>query len=352
MSFWVSGATLLVGAGTAVAGASAQKSAANKAASAQEKAAALDAETKRTFYNTNATLSQPARSAGGLALARQSYLLGLTPNLDISASQSTPFIGEDGVQWSGPGSVKLNSAQSGGQTAPVPGQIQGDVLTAGNQPSGSNLVPGSNGSMPPDNTIPTGSDSVAGGDYGSYANGITAADVELDPGYQFRKDESAKALQAQLAYGGHGQNSGAAIKAAIQRSQDMASQEFGSAWERARTTRTDTWNMLNGIVQGGNNATSTLAGGGTQAAAGIGDAYGDAGNATAAGAIATGNADAGMYNGIGNSIGAGLTYYTGQKKPNTANTDYSAGTGYNPNFQLDYGSLGQTPSINGIEYKS
>ena len=55
--------------------------------------------------------------------------------------------------------------------------------------------------------------------------------LQMDPGYQFRLSEGLKALDRQAAARG-GLISGAALKAAQRYGQDVASQEFGNAYNR------------------------------------------------------------------------------------------------------------------------
>lgn len=55
--------------------------------------------------------------------------------------------------------------------------------------------------------------------------------LQMDPGYQFRLSEGLKALDRQAAARG-GLISGGALKAAQRYGQDVASQEFGSAYNR------------------------------------------------------------------------------------------------------------------------
>ena len=55
-----------------------------------------------------------------------------------------------------------------------------------------------------------------------------------DPGYQFRQDEARKALEGSAAARG-ALLSGGNLKALQSRSQDLASQEYGQAWNRAST---------------------------------------------------------------------------------------------------------------------
>lgn len=78
---------------------------------------------------------------------------------------------------------------------------------------------------------------------------FTAADMAAyDPGYKFRLDEAARAVQASAAARG-GALGGGALKALVQRSQDVASSEFGAASERFRQQQGDRYNRLFGTTQ-------------------------------------------------------------------------------------------------------
>ena len=85
---------------------------------------------------------------------------------------------------------------------------------------------------------------------------FTAADMAAyDPGYQFRLDEAARAVQSSAAAKG-GALGGGALKALIQRSQDVASSEFGAASDRFRQQQQDRFARLFGTAQlGGDYAT-------------------------------------------------------------------------------------------------
>jgi len=78
---------------------------------------------------------------------------------------------------------------------------------------------------------------------------FTAADMaQYDPGYKFRLDEAARAVQASAAARG-GALGGGALKALVQRSQDVASSEFGAASDRFRQQQNDRYNRLFGSTQ-------------------------------------------------------------------------------------------------------
>ena len=84
---------------------------------------------------------------------------------------------------------------------------------------------------------------------GAGSRTFTAADMAAyDPGYQFRQDESARAVQASAAAKGNSLGGGA-LKALQQRSQDVASSEFGAASDRFRQQQQDRFSRLFGTTQ-------------------------------------------------------------------------------------------------------
>ena len=78
--------------------------------------------------------------------------------------------------------------------------------------------------------------SMAGFDPNSLMRNFGAADFQTDPGYNFRLSEGLKALDRQAAARG-GMMSGAALKAAGRFGGDLASQEYGNAFNRFQTNR-------------------------------------------------------------------------------------------------------------------
>jgi len=114
--------------------------------------------------------------------------------------------------------------------------------------------------------------------------------LAMDPGYKFRMNEGNKALQNSLLARG-GALSGAALKAGQSYSQGMASQEFGSAYNR-----------LLGLANMGAGAAGQQAGFAGQYGMNVGNTLQGMGNAQAAGAIQQGN----IWN---NAINQGMSMY-------------------------------------------
>jgi len=89
---------------------------------------------------------------------------------------------------------------------------------------------------------------------------FTAADMQqYDPGYAFRMDQAAKALQGSAAARG-GALGGGVLRSLTGLSQNLASSEFGAAEARFRGQQTDRFNRLNSLVNLG--ATSANQAGG------------------------------------------------------------------------------------------
>lgn len=78
--------------------------------------------------------------------------------------------------------------------------------------------------------------SMAGFDPNSLMRNFGASDFQTDPGYNFRLSEGLKAIDRQAAARG-GLISGAGLKAAGRFGGDLASQEYGNAFNRFQTSR-------------------------------------------------------------------------------------------------------------------
>jgi len=161
--------------------------------------------------------------------------------------------------------------------------------------------------------------SMAGFDPNSLMRNFGAADFQADPGYNFRLSEGLKALDRQAAARG-GMMSGAALKAAGRYGQDVASQEYGNAFNRFQTNRAsqaglfadaynrdrtrqlDEFSRLGGLMTSGQNAAAGT--GASQAAFGS-----NAANLMSQGAQAMGQGVLGAGQAIGaGQLGAGNTY--------------------------------------------
>lgn len=136
--------------------------------------------------------------------------------------------------------------------------------------------------------------------YGSLMKNYSMSDYQEDPGYQFRLSEGEKGINRNALAAGR-YNSGATLKALNGYNSNMASQEFGNAFDRWRQQNGDRFNRTTGVsgigqraVESGNSDRRMI--GGQIASNKIG-----AGNAGAAGTVGSGNS---WMQGIGTGLNA------------------------------------------------
>lgn len=111
------------------------------------------------------------------------------------------------------------------------------------------------------NALARGMGLTGGAGSGAFMNQPTLAQIQMDPSYGFRQAEGLKALQQSAAAQG-GLLSGSTLKAIQRYGQDLASTEYGNAYNRFMANRA---NQI-GMLQGGANT-------GFGAAQGIGNIY-------------------------------------------------------------------------------
>ena len=133
-----------------------------------------------------------------------------------------------------------------------------------------------------------------------------------DPGYAFRLAEGNRALNQSAAQRG-GLISGNALKAAQRYGQDMGSQEYGNAYQRALDVynagvkrEATGYNRLASLAGVGQTTAGDLAGQAGQYGANVGSLATATGAAQANALTSAGNARASAYQGIGSSFGQGL----------------------------------------------
>jgi hypothetical protein len=177
--------------------------------------------------------------------------------------------------------------------------------------------------------------------YGKYAQDFGMSDFVTDPGYAFRLSEGQKAIDRSAAARG-GTQSGAALRAATRYGQDMGSQEYGNAYNRYQTNRSNQLAPLGSLMTSGQNA-----------AAGAGAAAGNygvtGGNTIMAGGAANAAGQLGVGNTINNALGTAASSYQNQKNFNDYLASKNAQRGLyggstltsNPTYSQDmYGYMG------------
>lgn len=142
-------------------------------------------------------------------------------------------------------------------------------------------------------------------DYGMLTRGFRPQDLEMDPGYAFRLAEGTKALERGAAARG-GLLSGRTLMGTQRFGQELASQEYMNAFNRAQAqlgTRLGTLGSLYGAGQAA-----------AQQVAGQAGEYGsNVGNLLTAGGAARASGYAGVANALNQALGTGLNYYQGQQ---------------------------------------
>jgi hypothetical protein len=152
------------------------------------------------------------------------------------------------------------------------------------------------------------SGNTAASEYGKFARPFGMSDFQQDPGYAFRLSEGMKALEASRAAKG-GLLSGATGKALQRYGQEMGSQEYGSAFNRFQTERSNRLQPLSGLMTLGQAAASNQG-----AAAG---AFGQtAGNLTTDIGAAQAAGQVGMTNALTGALGQYLNYSANQDLAN------------------------------------
>jgi hypothetical protein len=152
------------------------------------------------------------------------------------------------------------------------------------------------------------SGNTAAAEYGKFARPFGMSDFQADPGYAFRLSEGMKALEASRAARG-GLLSGATGKALQRYGQEMGSQEYGNAFNRFQTERSNRLQPLSGLMTLGQAAASNQG-----AAAG---AFGQtAGNLTTSIGAAQAAGQVGMTNALTGALGQYLNYSSNQDLAN------------------------------------
>jgi hypothetical protein len=134
-----------------------------------------------------------------------------------------------------------------------------------------------------------------------------ASDYQADPGYAFRLAEGQKALDRQAAARG-GLISGGALRAAQRYGQEMGSQEFGNAYNRALTgyntevaRENQLYNRQAALAGIGQTATNLVGQAGQNYATNVG-------NLMTSGAAANAAGQVGMANALTGGLGTYLNY--------------------------------------------
>lgn len=143
---------------------------------------------------------------------------------------------------------------------------------------------------------------------GELLRSFSMSDFEADPGYAFRQAEGMKAIERSAASRG-GVLSGGTMRGIQRYGQNLASDEYGRAFDRFQTGQTNRFNRLASVAGVGQTANAALG----QAGSNYGNAVTSISQADATNQgnaiLAAGNARASGYLGAGNAIGNALASY-------------------------------------------
>lgn len=132
------------------------------------------------------------------------------------------------------------------------------------------------------------------GQNGQFMQTYTGQDIYDDPSYKFRLQQGQDSIQSGAAAQG-GLLSGATQKALAGYGQDMASQEFGNAYNRFNADQSNQYNRLSNLVGMGQGAAAGVGNAGMQTGQAMANNAMSGANAQAAGTIAKGNSTANNF---------------------------------------------------------
>jgi hypothetical protein len=165
--------------------------------------------------------------------------------------------------------------------------------------------------------------------FGRYAKEFGMQQFQADPGYAFRLSEGMKALERSAAARG-GLVSGATMKGIQRYGQDLASQEYGNAFNRYRLEREAALNPLQSLAGVGQTTSQQLGQAGTMYGQNVGNAMIGQGTNQANSLLAAQRARSSTYGQLGNVLGRYL---------NTPTVGGFNNAGINPASGEYYGSL-------------
>jgi hypothetical protein len=316
-------ASALIAGTAALAGGAIAAGASKKAGQLQADAAREAQSGQERIFQQQTALQEPFRQGGMTAQAQIMNLLGLgTPP---SAGGATVDVRQN------PGAYGLRAvnipAILGGEPTTVYTDAEGNFVPDIEQYAAQNPV-----------AAPTPAAGAPPSEFGSLARPFGTEQFQADPGYAFRQAEGMKALERSAAARG-GLLSGGTLKGIQRFGQDLASQEYGNAFNRYQIERAARLNPLQSLMGSGQSAANTM----TSAAGQFGqnqaaNTY-NAAQARASGYVGSANALGGALGSIGQ---AAASYPLLQAQTNYMNSLAGAGGGGGglPSLNTDWSTFG------------
>lgn len=146
---------------------------------------------------------------------------------------------------------------------------------------------------------------------------FTAAQYQQSPGYQFQLNQGLGAINNTASARG-GVNSGNTLKSLTQYGTGLANQDYQQAYTNYVNAQNQQFGQLQTLAGSGQNAAANLGALGSQVGSSIGSNIIGAGNASAAGQVATSNTIGNSLNNLG-SIGSNYLLYNSLMGGNSGN---------------------------------
>jgi hypothetical protein len=307
-----------VATGIAVVGGIASADSSRKAAHAQSDAAnaasgATLAATDKTnaltaeMYKNGLLQNAPYQQGGQLALSALMGGMGLgsAHNYGMSSGRNGPTgdVGGPGMSPGGAGGPIGTYTNAQGQ----PVDAQGNAITSTDQYGIGGINYGAT-----NQDLANASGTVGAG---SLTHQFNAEDFKngIDPGYQWRLDQGNSAINSRRAATGN-RLGGQALKDIAGYNQDMASQEYGNAYNRYTTNQNNIYNRLSALAGTGQTAGQAAANAGSTAAGNIGSntmaGVGASNNYLTGGAAANAAGMVGSTNALVGGLNGAMNNYT------------------------------------------
>ena len=274
-------AAAIIGGVATLGGGLIASSGAKKAGDTQAKAAEQAQVSQERAFERQVQLQEPFRQGGLTAQAQIMNLLGLGAPPSAAGA---------------PVDVRQNPQAYGLREINIP-SIFGSAPQSFYMDTEGNFVPDIEAyaaqnpvSMP----APAADPNAPPSEFGSLAKPFGMEQFQQDPGYAFRQAEGMKALERSAAARG-GLLSGGTLKGIQRFGQDLASQEYGNAFNRYQVERAARLNPLQSLMGSGQSATNTLT-----------SAAGQAGQNEATNLMNAAQSRASAYVGSANALGGAL----------------------------------------------
>lgn len=278
----------IAGVAGAAIGASATNKAAQQGAAASQQATDATIAEQRRQFDIGQQNQQPWLTTGNSALNQLAGLYGLNTQPGGANASTYAYL-----QANPEAQTAINNGYFGG-----PGNLDAAANFHRNQYGGAQQNAGN---------VTAGGYSTANGggaapatQVGAGGNGAMNA-FFASPDYQFRQDESMRALTARNAALGI-QDSGAAQRSALQLSGNLASGEFNNYANR-----------LSSLAGVGQTAAQNTAAAGQSFANSMGQVLGNNAQNLASSYATQGANNASLWSGIGGAVGAGVNQYIGRR---------------------------------------